>query len=312
MQPSTRADTTPVEDVLANDAWLDWNGSTWGLEPHRVKYGTDHTLEGVLYTDRRGRVRMPPLNPYLPFQFTSTGPQRPERVSRQWIEVADMLAEDLASRRIVGKIILPPEIEDARPFHWSGLVAETRYTYTTDLPYSMQSASQAVRKNVNKAEREGFVFEESRDADGIVACLQSTANRKGFAYSLDVSALARLFDVLDTSRCRGHVVRDASGTVVSAGVRLLTAGGKAIDWVQGTDFGALKRGAAQLMYKGALEDLANGAATSFDYGGANIRQVTAAKSAWGMRLTPYTTLGDFDLRHLVRAVKGSAARLSRR
>ncbi|MCW4385035.1 GNAT family N-acetyltransferase [Salinibacterium sp. SYSU T00001] len=297
-------------EVLASDAWLEWNHAAWGLAPHRVTYGTSHKLEGVIYTDKRGRVRQPPLNPYLPFRFVPSGNDRPERLSRQWDELCSELAAELSARRIIGTLSLTPNFSDARPFRWAGLLTTVNYTFTTSLPYEISRATQAVRKNVRKASREGFVFAQGATPRELADCLNATADRKGFDYRVSASMLERAAAALDSSEYRTHSVRAPNGEAVSAGARLVTKGGTALDWIQGTQFGALKRGAAQLMYSGVLEEMAELGLTSFDYAGANIRAVARAKAEWGMRLTEYITIHQADARYLVATMKRAGSRLA--
>lgn len=294
--------------TLASEEWLEWNRLTWGLTPIRVSYGDDFTLSGVIYVDRRGRVRQPPLNPYLPFRFASSGAQKPERITRQWEELASLFAKELSERTLIGHVSLPPGLLDCRPFRWAGLLSEFNYTYTSVLPHSLGLAAPSVRKNINKANRAGYYFEDSAKPAEIVDCLESTSGRKGFDYRLRTKDLEQLQDLIGSARYRTHVVRDTDGSAVSAGARLLTSGGTALDWIQGTQFDALKQGAAQLMYGGVLDDLTAHGATRFDYGGANIKPVAVAKASWGMQLTPYLTLGQADTRHLLKTLRSTMKR----
>jgi hypothetical protein len=296
-------------EMLMQDAWLHWNKETWGLEPERVRYASGGAeLSGVLYTDRRGRVRMPPLSPYLPLRFNPTATERTDRLERQWLAVGDLMAEDLAARGISGRIAFPPGVLDARPFLWRGFRAEVRYTYVTNLPYSRELAASAVRKNINKAMRAKFTFEPNVRPSDLVDCLEATGGRQGFSYRLDERSITSLFDLLDPANVRGHVVRDTAGVAVSAGLRLMTPEGIALDWVQGTRAGALRDGAVQMMYGGAIDDLAEQGASAFDFGGANIANVAAAKATWGMGLSPFLTIRQYDSRHLLETAGGVAKR----
>jgi hypothetical protein len=169
-----------------------------------------------------------------------------------------------------------------------------------------------VRKNISKAHRAELKFESTAKPSDLVDCLDATGGRQGFSYQLDKRSLTELFDLIEPANIRGHIVRDQRGAVVSAGVRLLTPAGVSLDWVQGTQSEALRDGAVQMMYGGVLEDLAATGASEFDFGGANIPNVAAAKATWGMNLTPFLTIRQYDTRHLLETASGLARRAKRR
>lgn len=314
MSHVTVADAPFRYEVLSDDGWLEWNSRTWRLKAERVAYGSDSSgasFTGVLYTDFRGRVRMPPLNPYLPFYFQGSGSDRPERLSRQWIDLAGQLADDLRKRQVVGRLALPPGLLDARPLQWAGMQTEVRYTYCSELPHHAGDATAAVRKQINKSLRAGYHFENASNLKEVLNCLNATEGRQGFSYRLTDERLTELVDLLGPEKCRAHLVRDSTGAAVSAGIRLVSPGAVALDWVQGSDSAAMKAGVVQLMYRGALDDIASVPASVFDYGGANLRTVAAAKAEWGMKLTPYIVFGEYDARHLYRTIRGALDRTKR-
>ena len=305
-------------DVLLSPGLVEWNERRWGLSARSVEYLSEGRsaarLRAVLYTDGRGRIRQPRLDPYLALSFESSAPEGGPQRERQWLSVASQLAADLAKGRLRGAGNLPPALGDARPFAWHGLTAAVRYTYTGPLPHEASRAESAVRKRISKARRSGYTFESHASAEDLQRMLDSTGARQKFSYGLnsgDVDALTRLLGP-EVFRC--HAVRDPLGEVVSAGARLVQAGGVALDWVQGTEPRALNDGAVQLMYAGVLQDLDEIGATSFDFGGANIAAVARAKSSWGFRLTPYVAISRPSVKQLalqVPAVRSLALRIKR-
>ncbi|MDH5134402.1 MULTISPECIES: GNAT family N-acetyltransferase [unclassified Microbacterium] len=305
-------------DVLLAPGLVEWNERRWGLSARRVEYLSEGRsparLRAVLYTDGRGRIRQPRLDPYLALSFESSAPEGGPQRERQWLSAASQLAADLADGRLHGAGNLPPGLGDARPFAWGGLTTAVRYTYTGPLPHDAAHAEAAVRKRMSKARRAGYTFEPRANADDLQRMLDSTGARQNFSYGLssgDVDALTRLLGH-EVFRC--HTVRDPLGEVVSAGARLVQAGGVALDWVQGTEPRALNDGAVQLMYAGVLQDLDEMGATSFDFGGANIAAVARAKSSWGFRLTPYVSISRPSVKQLalqVPAVRSLALRIKR-
>lgn len=301
----TLADKLAPPTVLGLEAWVEC--ASTGLRAERVSFaakGSDlPRLDGVIFLDKRGRVRQPPLMPYLPFTFTPTPTDRTARIYRQWISVAALLAKDITRRGIVKFIALPPSILDARPFQWAGLNVEIRYTFASALPVDKSQFDSSVRKNIRRAADAGYFVERTHEWDAVMACLRDTESAKGFSHGLDASSLASSSRHMGDETFRGYVVRNSAGAVASGGVRLHLPGGTAIDWVQGTLRGYLSDGVNQLMYAHVLDDLTAHGASGFDFGGANIAAVAAAKATWGMPLVPYLRVSGYDLRHAYRTAR---------
>lgn len=295
---------------LELDGWLTWNEEMWGLKSERVMYtppGKDlPSLEGVIYMDKRGRVQMPPRNPYLPFKFCTTGTDRPERMYRQYLEVMSMFADDLKRRGIRGSIALPPDFIDGRPFQWRGMQVGVRYTFVQSLPYDITVADSRVRKRIRKAEAQGYQVERSYDWRDIVGCLLATGEAKGFSHRTGVTEVVRCAELMGSSAFVGHLVRDSEGRPVSGGLRLVAPGGWAIGWSQGTLREHLQNGVHQLLYSLVWEDIYRHGAKMFDWAGANIPAVALAKSAWGCPLVPYLTISSNNMRSAVKGLVISA------
>ena len=282
---------------------------TWGLHPLRVAYSQPGRslprLEGVLYLNNRGLVRSPPLNPFMPFVFYPTNTSKVDKLSAQWVAVTSLLAEDLATRGLVGRFSLPSGMLDGRSLQWKGFNVQIRYTYSDALPLDPSMRDAAVRKRIRKAMDAGYVAARSDDWAAIMHCLSETETEKGFSHHIGVESLRLAAELIGDDSFRGYVVRDPKGTVVSGGVRLHTENGVAYDWIQGTIREHLKYGVNQLIYAYVFEDLANAGAVGFDYGGANIPSVAAAKASWGLPLVPCLTIGAKDLRFIVRSGQSS-------
>lgn len=283
---------------LMEDGWIDWSETVSGLRSRRRSYGQTGapTLNIVEYTDRRGRVRTPPLHPHTGMTFLSTPTSREAKLSSQWLQMIDLWAADLATSGINGAVLLPGGAIDARGFQWHGLAAEMRYTYVADFTLSLPEPDSAIRKRINKATRGGYRGEMCDDPDVIFSCLVDTEARQKFSHGVDARTLRELWNAMPKSAVRGHCVRASSGEVVSAGVRLVAPGGWAIDWLQGTKRAHLDQGVNQLAYDYALQDLQSAGAKLFDFGGGNIRNVARAKEKWGFPLTPYICLTQPSLR----------------
>ena len=140
------------------DGWLEFNRLKWGVEPLRVRYDMGEELpaiSAVLYLDRRGRVVLPRLNPYLPVSFHPTPTEKRYRRDRQWLDVATAMAQDMRARGLRGAVDLPPEAADVRPWRWAGFQIGIVYTFHLDLPFDPGGADHALARQAAKARRAG-------------------------------------------------------------------------------------------------------------------------------------------------------------
>ena len=301
---SHTAQISVAETALELDGWLAWNEEMWGLRPLRVRYGgtapDQPRLEGVLYLTKRGTVRLPPRNPFLPFRFVPTATTRVERISRQWIDLCTEFADDLLTRGIAGTITLPPGLIDARPFQWIGLDVSLQYTYITELPLPAQRIGDAVRRKIKKAESEGIVVRQSDDWHGIVECLAATEQAKDFSHQTDAPALQRLHRLVGPETLRAFVTESPAGRRLGALLRLDLKGGTTLAWSEGTRREALPTGAVQIALREDIRDATACGAVAYDFVGANIPSVARAKSDWGAALVPYLTVSSLSVRGLVK------------
>lgn len=285
---------------LALEGWLRWNEDMWGIKAERVvytKHGKEYPkLEGVLYTNKKGRVLMPPRNPYLPFQF-SDSTNKNDRLYVDYQDIMKLFVDDLLKRGLYGTIALPPGFIDARPFQWSNFIVAPKYTFIQDMNTDYEYAKH-IRKNINKALEKEYFVGSSSDWDAIVLCLRASEVRKGFSHSTSVKDLEKCADLLGDEVFRGYLVKDKEGKPVSGGLRLVLKGGITIDWSQGAIYEHLKNGVNQLIYDFVLKASKEAGAIGFDWVGANIPPVALAKSAWGVPLVPYLTIRQRDLRYL--------------
>jgi hypothetical protein len=288
------------------EGWLKWNEEMWGLKAERVCYhAADREvpkLEGVLYTNKKGYVQMPPRNPYLPFIFTTSGTNKPDRVYSQYLEAMGYFSEDLKNRGISGQIALPPGFLDARPFQWNGFITNLRYTFMQKLPLEKSNTADHISKNIKKSMKSGYYIQCSSDWNSISQCLEKRGNDKGFSHRTDTAAIARCAELLGDKAFLGYLGYDAAGNSVAGGLRLMVDNGMVIDWSQGAAPEHLKHGINQLFYDFVLTDVYNRGAKTFDWVGANIPPVAQAKSAWGSALVPYLTIQEKNMRYAARTV----------
>lgn len=280
--------------ALFLDGWLKFNEEKWGYKAERVLFQPTGKelpkLEGVFYLDRRGHVVMPPRNPYLPLQFTPTPTEQPYRLYTQWLEVSELLAEDLEKRGFRGTVSFPPGFTDGRSFQWKSFSTNVRYTFATPLPVEPTNQDPSVHKNINKAIRLGYRVQQTNDWEAIHFCLQKTEDAKDFSHMTTAKDLARLSELLGGDHCLGYICRDTAGNPVSGQIKIFLSDGISIDWSAGTDREHIKNGVNQLTYEESFKDMTARRGHLFDLCGANIKPVANAKAAWGFPLVPYLTI----------------------
>lgn len=290
--------------ALSLDGWLEFNRYKWGVKPLRVRLTEDEkelpAVEAVLYLDRRGRIVQPPLNPYLPVAFYPTPTDKVPRLYQQWVKLSGLLVMEFMRRGVNGSVAFPPEVIDVRQWQWHGFLAEARYTFYIDLPYDPGLSDNSKRRQMNKAKRASFTCEvATRDMFAeVIACLAETEIRQEFAYGLSVKDLETAVYLLGEESLRIYVCRSSSGEVASVNIVISSPGFRALAWVAGTRSRFLSTGANQLLISYVLTDLAGQGATGFDFAGANLPTVSAAKAEWGGRLMPYYAVRPLNLRTL--------------
>ncbi len=292
--------------MLTLDGWLEFNRAKWGLSPLRLNFGDGvggrPAIETVIYTDNRGRIKIPKLNAYLPVTFMPTDTESKSRLERQWLSVSDLMVEEFKSRGVVNAVSLPPSVIDMRPWKWSNFEIHVNYSYYITIPYNYGAADRSVRNKIKKAVNLGYVCERTSRMIDVHECLQSTADRQDFDYRLTVEDLELCESLLGREVFRSYVCYAPNGEAASSRVVLCYPQSTAVDWVAGTKSEHLKSGCTQLLIYFVLDDLAGAKVSGFDYAGANIPNVAAAKATWGGILTPYYTIRQPNARSLARHV----------
>lgn len=304
----------PKPTALMNHHWWEWNERVWGVEAKEFDFregdGSGSTLQGVLFQGSRGKVVAPPLNPHVSIAYLSGSrdPQGHHSHARTWTAAMDRLADAVASAGMHSAVVLPPGMTDARSFAWAGLRVEASYNFLISLPRDVSLAHRSVAKQIRKATSRGYFAERSDDWAAIVSCLKETEAAKGFRHRLSLGMVRLGADLMGPETFRGYVVRDSQRRPVSGGIRLHAPGHLAIDWVQGATRPALADGVNWLMYDFVMADLHQAGAVAFDLGGANIRQVAAAKANWGYPVVPQMRITEPGILHEVRdSIAKSAA-----
>ncbi len=290
---------------LTLPGWIEFNQAKWRLKAVRWQTPAstlEPALETVFYTDRKGRVRLPPLNPYLPLLFHPTRTRQSSRLQRQWVAAATELAEAMRERGLANTVLLPPDVTDVRPWQWHGFRASVRYTCQVPFPFTPELADSAVRNSIHKAVHEGYTCTLVEPSHRFITCLAESERRQGFTYGITLADLDLAYRLLTPDHFRLYACFDPSGTFASVRVILHVPGTQAIDWLAASSAAHLSRGCTQLLISFVLQDLHSAGATSFDFSGANLPTVAAAKLNWGARLQPMYGLEAGSARTLAKDV----------
>jgi hypothetical protein len=172
-----------------------------------------------------------------------------------------------------------------------------------DLPYDIADADADIRRRAAKAVREGFRATVQGSLPDLLGCLRATESRKSITLGIDDVALPALEELqggMGSAAFRVYVTHAPDGRAASACAVLCEAGGRALLWVAGNLREFLPSGAVQPNFRTALADCAAAGARYFDFNGASIASVAAAKEAWGGKLVPQYTLESPGLRNLAR------------
>jgi hypothetical protein len=296
-----------IRSPLALPGLLEFNHRKWGLQPLKVRCteeGKDlPALEAVLYLDKRGRVRLPPRTPYLPMVFLPTPTKSVQRLTRQWLSVSNLMANEFRRRGLRGMVAFPPEIVDVREWQWQHFTVGVRYTYYLDFPYQIEQAHSDVRRRVASAGANGFFCRRVSALDDAYQCLKETEERQGFRHGLTLNDLELARELLGEDCLRVYVCYGPSGEVASVEVALHRPGGRAVGWVAGAKTKYLKSGAPQFCNAFSMEDMESAGASGCDWVGANIPSVANQKANWGGRLVPYYAVEAPNLRVLAKYLR---------
>jgi hypothetical protein len=271
-----------------------WNEEQWGLRAERVRYQREDEgnvrLEGWLYLDKRGRVCLPPRNPYVALQLVAPDTEKRSRLYMHWMAVAELFVRDIGKRGVSGLLSLPPGLLDGRPFQWAGFSVGIRYTTVIEFPLRPETFDRCIGKSLRRAEAGGYTVCRSTNWSEVDFCLRQAESRKSFSHQVGASGLRECFGRMGEDGLCAYVAHDRSGEPVCSHVRLCRPGSFALGWSAGTHSMHLQSGVNQLTYLFGLKDLERRGLVGVDLCGSNIASVAAAKSNWGAALVPYITV----------------------
>jgi hypothetical protein len=300
---------SPAVSPIELDGWIEWNCEKWNLRPLTIQVH-DHApcVEMKCFLDRHRQIFMPPLAPYLPVAFRATPTEVQQKISRQWLEISELLVAEISQIGLANFLLLPAEVTDVRAWQWAEYPVLLRYTYFLDFPYELQAVDRSVRNRCNHAARE-YTCRRADNMNDVVHCLKGTTERHHLPSRLSGFDLERAVELMGDS-FRAYVCYGPNAVPVSTQIALFAPGARALDWLAGTDSAYLTSGVAQLLTLYMLDDLQAAGASGIDFVGANVRGVAIAKSKWGGSLVPFFRIETPGIRRVLQAA-GEWVRFSR-
>jgi hypothetical protein len=287
-----------LTNPFAMRGYIEFNKQRWGLDLLEKRYTLKGEgppcVEASLFIDHKGKICLPPWVSHMAINFQSSNTNQSFKTSRKWIELATMLAQDMKEIGVSEPIALPPQITDVRPFQWMGFKTTVRYTYYIDFPFTLQQTDRAVRGNINKALKAGYVCKRSNVPSHILECIAETEERDGFNLQLDEKILELGWRLMGEDGFRCYVCYSPDGEPASSSIVLYSPDGWAADWIVGTKTEHLKDGPVQLAYSHRLADLQRRGCSVFDMVGANMDSIARMKANWGGRLVPYYVIEPYN------------------
>lgn len=293
-----------MDDQQFLNGWAEFNRKKWNCDAIVKTFkasNSDAYCDSLMFLNHNKKLFLPPLNPYHPTIFRPTPTNKVQKIGSQWHEVSKAFIESLYEYAGSANFYFPPEITDIRPFLWQGFIADIKYTYYVDLPYSVENISPSLRNKMKKANSLGYYSIRTDDMEAVHYCLSGTETRKGFTHQLSVKDLLLAQQLLGSDRFRGYVCYSNEGEPVSASITLVSGEQNAIGWISASKSEHLSDGIVQQLQNLEFEDLDQIGIKTFDFYGANIESVSAAKSHWGGDLRVFYGIRLPGYKEIVRA-----------
>jgi len=272
--------------------WLDAICGATGMEPQYVVVTARETpvLRAALARKRRWGQEFlltPASAAYAGWAEAFPDDLAPERREARRIEVADELAAWCEDHAAWTRIVLPPEMIDARAFIWRGWRAEVRYTYRTSAADDAATAMhENARRQVKKAARLTVACPEGVEAvRALAAVIEPTFRRQGEPLPTPAAAWRAYLDAL-VGLPSVRIVAAFDGETPHAAMALGFDTHRAYELLAGTSEEGLASGASALVMQAAMREAA-ACVGELDLAGANIPSIARFKRGFGGRLVPY-------------------------
>lgn len=296
-----------MNDPLFDPGWIAFNEKAWGVRAELIELGpekgTSWALKTILYKNKSGDLICPPRNPYIPIEFVTETTKGFSLVRRKRIAL-EALVKRYQCFGMRGVIPLATDVDDVRPFVWSGYRATPRYTFVVDLPAFDFSVDPRALKKAAKANELGYSCQFTDDLSSVQECLLEPEDRKGFTHAIDLAGLRELRAVMGVENFVCALTYNKNGDPVGARVLLCAPGGRVLAWSAGVKTSALRDGVNNLLGAFVIRDLLKRNYKELDLVGANIPPVAEMKEAWGGRLVQYFAVSEISWRSVLRDIRG--------
>ncbi len=180
------------------------------------------------------------------------------------------------------KINLCTHNTDVRGFTWNGYTAKPLYTYEHLLSEPLKPQRDE-REKLKRAEKQGYLFEESLDADTFIDMSKAMYDRKAHSSGLDLPGLKDYIGSLNKAGIlkQYNVMKD--GHVVSTNLLLTDEGRRAYTILRASDPNEMKLGVSTWHSFKLVESLRDRYPV-LDFCGGNVPAVARFKSALGLEL----------------------------
>jgi len=286
--------TSPQGTMFATSAWLEAAAEALGGTP--VRFGCCRGGDlvggcGLLRIQKMGlkKATTPALTPYSGFLSAPSSTRRAAQEEGRRTAVAAQLTERLEGDFHYVLLRHPPMLHDVRPFGWRDWSVDVRYTYLVslqDVEATWSNFEHSIRKQINKAEKQGIKITESEDIGLFLGLQERSFARQKIAPPLALDRMRTFYERLRArDRCRLFVAEDGFGHPLSA--RIVVPGfDTAYDWVAGADPDYYATGATPLLVWTIMKELSK-THSYFDFSGANLPSVARFKRGFGGELRSF-------------------------
>lgn len=278
------------------DASMVLYGAFKGQEPIGLFPVFDRSISiGRRVTSPPPSMGIPRLGPLV--MPTSPKQRKRESVNKKFVEqVLDEL--DVDSSRTLLHLVCPEDYGDPRPFQWTGMNINQRFTYVLDLSSTtadqvLDGFSRSLRKDILDAQDLDFtITKEGTDAAELI--YDDIAKR--YEECEDSFPVGRAFflDIVDQleDRSRVYVARGPDGEYLS-GIVALYSNDRALFWQGGVRVEYENVSVNSTLHWEIISDVLSGDApdvSGYDLVGANTPRLCRYKAQFSGDLVPYYTV----------------------
>jgi lipid II:glycine glycyltransferase (peptidoglycan interpeptide bridge formation enzyme) len=235
-------------------------------------------------------IRNPLLTPFIGIHFANNSGMNPNKrasLEKDILNQTLIFLENNYKRVVINNHY---SIQDIRAFNWRDYQTIVRYTYIVDLKnidVALEKIESRTKYEIRKCEKNNINVISSKETDTFYELLNTTYKRKGLKCPVSKNRIKNIFKTLKSiSKCKMYFAFDSEENLLSAIF---------IIWDKDTAFYLMgannpdfrKYGAANLLLKTAMEDLAKRGIKFFDLCGANNAGISLFKRGFGGELKVY-------------------------